>query len=116
VANVTHFPVTLSPHLPIANSSRYTARLLSDVMFTGVVRQRCQSGLLSLETSVLQLSSAHFGSTRHGEEKHHGGGLPSDATSTSHYVYILTFRTCTVIVASNCIDVKGVPLKMVSED
>jgi hypothetical protein len=67
--------VTLSPCLPIANSSRYMACLLSDVVFTGVVRQCCQSGLLSLETSMLRLSSAHFGSTWHGMEKHRRKGV-----------------------------------------
>jgi hypothetical protein len=71
----------------LPNSSRYTARLSSDVMFTGVARQRCQSCLLFLSN---QRASAHFGSTRHGKEKHCGGGgcLPSDVPSTSHYFNI----------------------------
>jgi hypothetical protein len=61
----------------LLSSSHYTARLLSDVVFTGVVRQRCQGRLLSLATSVLRLRSAHFGSTCHGKEKHRrrGGGV-----------------------------------------
>jgi hypothetical protein len=43
------------------SSSRYMARLLSDVVFTGVVRQRCQSCLLLLSN---QRASARLGSLR----------------------------------------------------
>jgi hypothetical protein len=74
----------------LPSSSRYTTRLLSDVVFTGVVRQRCQSCLLLLsnQRASARLGSAHFGSTRHGMEKHRWRGrcLPSDAPSTSHYI------------------------------
>jgi hypothetical protein len=58
------------------------AALLPDVVFTGVVRQRCQSCLLLLsnQRASARLTSAHFGSTRHGMEKHRwwgrGGRLP----------------------------------------
>jgi hypothetical protein len=46
----------------------------------------------SLATSVLRLGSAHFGSTRHGMEKHRwkgGGCLPIDVPSTTQYVCFL---------------------------
>jgi hypothetical protein len=64
-------------------------------MFTGVVRQHCQSCLFPLSNwrASAQLSSAHFGSTWHGMEKtagEGGGCLPSDAPSTSQYVSIYT--------------------------
>jgi hypothetical protein len=61
----------------LPSSSRYTARLSSDVVFTGVARQRCQSCLLFLsnQRASARVTSARFGSTRHGKEKHRGGGV-----------------------------------------
>jgi hypothetical protein len=50
----------------LPSSSHYMARLLPDVVFTGVVRQRCQSGLLILSN---QRASARLGSARLGSAR-----------------------------------------------
>jgi hypothetical protein len=53
----------------LPSSSRYTVRLLSDVVFTGVVRQRCQSCLLLLsnQRASTRLGSLRLYSAWHGE-------------------------------------------------
>jgi hypothetical protein len=100
------FPIALSPCLPIASSSRYTARLLSDVVFTGVVRQRCQSCLLRLSnqrTSArlgsLRLTSALLGKAWRNTAGRGVGCLPSDAQSTSQYICNVCVCVCVCVRA-----------------
>jgi hypothetical protein len=61
--------------------SKQRCGLLSAVVFTGVVTQRCQSCLFPLSNWRVsaRLGSAHFGSTRHSMVKHRGRGVFSIA-------------------------------------
>jgi hypothetical protein len=61
-------------------------------MFTGVVRQRCQSGLLLLsnQRASARLGSLRLYSARHRETPLEGGGAMHSANTSQYNLYMIT--------------------------